>query len=300
MKRWMAIINPAAGHGRCGKLAEHYLDILRDRGLSIDSRCTGAPGDAVEMTREALAAGENCLIALGGDGTANEVVNGIARHAPEGTATLATLPLGTGNSFLADFGMQEIDAALDRIAAGRASPCDLLRCTITEGSQVREHWSLNNVVVGFGADVGDLMNRRLKRFGQFGYTLGVMLEVARLNPPAMRLSIDGQEEERCITMINIGNSQYTGGNMRISPTSIVDDGLADVVTVEKLTRRQLLRAFGMIFDGRHIEHPLVNVVRCRHVSISAERPLPLLFDGDVVGTTPLEVEVVPGALRVVR
>lgn len=297
---WIAIVNPTAGHGRCGKRAESVIERLRGDGFPVSARLTCGPGDGTRLAREAVAEGFTNVLAVGGDGTVNEVVNGIMQAAKPGRVTLATLPLGTANSFLRDFGQQELSGALQAIARGNAPPCDLLRCRITLDGQRREHWTLNNIIVGFGANVGALMNRRLKFLGWAGYSVGVIIEVARLSTPPMAMEIDGVVTEQPMTMINIANSQFTGGNMHISPGALVDDGLLDVLVISPLTRRQLLRAFPLIFDGRHISHPLIRIVKGRRIALASDRPLPLLIDGDIIGTTPLEVDVVPAALRVVR
>lgn len=297
---WIAVVNPVAGHGQCRRRVLPILNELRVRGLSISVRTTRSPGDGVRIVNEAIREGFTHVLAVGGDGTVNEAVNGIMGAGATGPVTLATLPLGTANSFLRDFGQQDVAGAVSSIVRGTAPPCDLLRCRITVDGEAREHWALNNVIVGFGANVGALMNRRLKFLGRLGYTVGVIVEVTRLSAPRMVLRIDGTGFDQPMTMVNIANSQFTGGNMRISPGALVDDGLLDVLVIDRLTRVQLLLAFPLIFDGRHITHPLIRLVRGRTVSIAADEPLPLLIDGDVVGGTPLEIEVVPGALRVVR
>lgn len=298
--RWAAIVNPSAGHGRCGKKASRSLDLLDEAGLEVDRLVTERPGHATELVSRAIRNGIRNVIALGGDGTANEVVNGITGSAHPEEITLATLPLGTGNSFLADFDMQDIGAAIDRLLAGTAPPTDLLRCTLHVDGVPTERWVLNNIIVGFGADVGALMNRRLKPLGEMGYSIGVLLELARLRPPRMRISIDGRTHERPFTMINVGNSQYTGGNMRISPLSQVDDGFFDLLLAERMTRLQLIRVFPRIFRGTHLKNERITTEKGTSLSVETDRPLPVLIDGDIAGTTPISVELVPRALRVVR
>jgi diacylglycerol kinase (ATP) len=300
MTEWVAITNPAAGHGRCGKRAGAFIDRLRIAGVEVREEWTTRPGHATNIARDAIQAGCLHFIAIGGDGTTNEVVNGIAEEDHLGTVVLATLPLGTGNSFLADFGLQDPDDALAAIIRCDAPACDLIRCRITNGDGQREYWCLNNIMAGFGADVGALMNRRLKFLGESGYTVGVLIELARLNPPMIEIELDGETFSRRMVMVNVGNSQYTGGNMRISPESIVDDGLLDLIIAENMSRAQLLTPFQRIFAGKHIGHPRITNLQGRRVRIASERPLPLLIDGDTIGTTPLEAEVVPGAIRMVR
>jgi diacylglycerol kinase (ATP) len=297
---WVAVVNPVAGHGQCGRRALAVIEVLCRQGLSVSVRTTGFAGEGVQIVREVVAQGFRNLLAVGGDGTANEVVNGIAQAGAVGSVRFATLPLGTSNSFLRDFGQQEVDRAVAAIVRGDAPPCDLLRCRISLDGELREHWALNNIIVGFGANVGALMNRRLKFLGKAGYSAGVVIEVARLTAPRMILQVDGAAIDQPVTMVNVANSQFTGGNMHISPGALVDDGLFDVLIIERLTRRQLLNAFPLIFSGRHVTHPLVRLVKGRRMVLSTERPLPLLIDGDIIGSTPLEVEVVPAALRVIR
>lgn len=299
-KRWLAVVNHAAAGGKCGERIGDAADELRWRGLALTTRFTTKPGEAVDLTAQGIAEGFTRIMAVGGDGTVNEAVNGIARTRADGTITLATLPLGTSNSFLRDFDQQKLPNAIARITAGVAPPCDLVRCRILVDGVPTERWFLNNVIVGFGANVGDTMNRHLKFMGKHGYSLGVFIEVARLKTPVMTISIDGVTRSVPITMVNIGNSQFTGGVMHISPGALVDDGLFDVVSIGNLSRLGLLMAFPRVFNGSILSHPKITHVLGKKLSLETDNALPVLFDGDIAGTTPLEAEVVPGAIRVVR
>jgi len=301
MDEWFAIANPTAGHGQCGRRLSEALEQMRSRGISVRAETTSFAGHGVDLAREALRRGHSKLLAIGGEGTVNEVLNGIgAEGRTGGDVTLATLPLGTCNSFLRDFGILDVDAAIDRIAAGAAPPCDVLACRISVDGAQAGRWALNNVIIGFGADVGALMNRRLKVLGRLGYTVGVLVTLARLRPPVMNVQLDGMRAHRRITMINVGNSQFTGATMHISPGALVDDGILDVLVIDRLNRRELLHAFPLIFTGEHLRDPHIRLVKGPRVRVEAERTLPLLIDGDVIGTTPVEIEVLPRVIRFVR
>jgi diacylglycerol kinase (ATP) len=298
-KRWLAIVNPTAARGKCAERVGPALDDLRWRGLTVVTRCTAKRGDGILHAQQGLAEGFTQFIAVGGDGTVNEVVNGIAPNCSDGSITIATLPLGTSNSFLRDFDQQKPGNAIKRIATGTAEPCDVIRFRFSLDGKPAERWALNNVIVGFGANVGDTMNRRLKFCGKNGYSVGVFIEMARLKCPMMRIAVDGEENSGPVTMVNIGNSQFTGGVMHISPGALVNDGLFDIVTIGELSRLGLLMAFPRIFNGTILSHPKVSLTKGKKLSLSTDSPLPLLFDGDVAGTTPIEAEIVPGAIRAI-
>ena len=179
-ERYFTIVNPAAGGGRCGKLAPAALDKLRAAGLALEVRETRAPGEATVFAHEAYAAGFRNFIAVGGDGTGFEIVNGIFPAAlSEGRAALGFLPLGTGNSFLRDFTDRGADYAIESILAHRRRPCDVIRLNHAGESL----FYINTLNMGFAADVATLTNRRLKFLGELGYLVGVLVSLARLAPP---------------------------------------------------------------------------------------------------------------------
>lgn len=298
MDDWIVIANPTAGRGRCARGLPAALAALAERGVRAEVLTTEHAGDGVRLAGVAHERGYRRVLVAGGEGTVNEVLNGLAKTNALGEHTLGTIPLGTGNSFLADFGLQDVGAAVERIAAGDASPCDAMACEFDAGGSPR--WVLNNVLFGFGADVGDLMNRRLKPLGTFGYTAGVLVELARFRRRRFSIHTDAGEVSGEYAIISVANSQYTGGNMQISPGALVDDGLLDAVTVGSMSRIGLLRAFPLVFRGAHLDHPKVDLTRTQRVRVESDVAVPVLVDGDVAGVTPVTVTVFPAALQVIR
>src|SRR5260370_34864947 len=179
MDRFFAIVNPAAGGGRSAKLAGPALGRLREKGLKVDVIASTGPGHTVQLAREAYDQGYRCFLAVGGDGTAPEILNGVfgGRSAVQRIA-LGFLPLGTGNSFLRDFTKDGAAASMQALLEGRTRPVDLLRLTHAAG----EIYSFNLLSVGFTADVATLANLIFKPPGNLGYLLGVVLCVVRLCP----------------------------------------------------------------------------------------------------------------------
>lgn len=154
---FFAVVNPAAGGGRCGKLVQSVLDRLRAGGIKLEVVETTGPGQGTHLTRDAWARGYRKFIAVGGDGTSYEIVNGLfPRRESDEPATLAFLPLGTGNSFLRDFTGRGVEHAIEALLAGRSQPCDVLRLRHAEGVL---HY-INLLAMGFAADVAALRARR--------------------------------------------------------------------------------------------------------------------------------------------
>src|SRR5579863_10429323 len=177
MERFFAIINPAAGGGRSAKLAGSIIARLREKGLHADVIASAGPGHAVELAREAYEQGYRRFIAVGGDGTAHEILNGVftGRDVTR-RISLGLLPLGTGNSFLRDFTNDAVESSIEALIAGRSRPIDLIRLTHSAG----EMYSFNLFSLGFTADVAALTNRAFKPLGRLGYLLGVFLRVVQL------------------------------------------------------------------------------------------------------------------------
>jgi diacylglycerol kinase (ATP) len=298
---WIAVVNPVAGGERCGRAAASVLRSLRTRldgaGETLEIVYTGAAGDATRLAREAFGRGARRFLAVGGDGTAFEVLNGLfpeAKGDPR-SVVLGFLPLGTGNSFVRDFSRDGVAYCLDALVAGRRRNVDLLRVRHQHG----ELMALGAVSLGYGAAVAALVNRRLKRFGKLGYSLGVLAEVARLAPGMVRLAVDGGEARtESLVLLCACNNQYVGGDMRMAPDAVVDDGLLDLVTVGPVGRFDLVRTFPRIFAGTHLEHPAVMSRRTRAVELDLPAQVDVMIDGESLRMRIERVEVVPAAITV--
>ncbi len=293
---FVAVVNPAAGGGRCARRVGPVLARLRDAGLTIEVRETQAPGHGIAITREAVEGGCRDVIAVGGDGTANEVVNGITEAAVtdrEERVRLGLLPLGTGNSFLRDFSTHGAEHAIQALTSGQRRPCDILRLVHDTGSRD----FINVLGFGFPADVGELVDRRLKPLGAPGYTVGVLAKLAGLR--ALDLSHrldDGAPFNDAVTLLCVCNSRFTGGTMEMAPPARIDDGLMDVVRVDRASRLTLLRTFPKIFRGAHLAHPAVHHAHARRLIFDTKSPVAINLDGEVMRVVPQSVEVLSRAI----
>jgi diacylglycerol kinase (ATP) len=297
MDRFFAIVNPAAGGGRSAKLAGPALARLREKGLRVDVIASTSPGHGVQLAREAYDQGYRRFLAVGGDGTAHEILNGVfAGRSNVQRIALGFLPLGTGNSFLRDFAKDGAAASMQALVEGRTRTVDLLRLTHAAG----EIYSFNLLSVGFTADVAALTNRIFKPFGDLGYLLGVFVRVVQLRRRSMALRCDDDAEwnEARSLFLTFNNSKYTGGTMLIAPNADPSDGLIEFVRWGPIGRLGLLRTLPRLYDGSHIEHPLASRRAVRHVEFKEAAAVDVMIDGEVATLVCRSLDVVPAAVDV--
>jgi diacylglycerol kinase (ATP) len=297
MQRFIAIVNPAAGGGRSAKLAGAALAHLREKNVQVDSIASTGPGHAVQLAREAYDQGYRRFLAVGGDGTAHEILNGIFAHRQSvERIALGFLPLGTGNSFLRDFSKNGAEASLQAIVENRKRPIDLLRLNHATG----EVFSFNLLSVGFTADVAALTNRAFKPFGPLGYLLGVFVRVLQLRRRSFALRCDDDQEwdERRSLFLTFNNSKYTGGTMLIAPNADPADGLIEFVRWGPIGRLGLLRNLPRLYDGSHIQHPLASRRAVRRVEFNVAAPVDIMIDGEVATLECRSLDILPSAVDV--
>ncbi|MFZ0733591.1 MAG: diacylglycerol kinase family protein [Candidatus Sulfotelmatobacter sp.] len=297
-QKYLAIVNPAAGGGRRGALLNPALDRLRAAGLEIDVAPTTGPGHAAEIARDAYNHGVRHFIAVGGDGTSYEIVNGlfpIAENAER--PTLGLLPLGTGNSFLRDFSDKGVEYAIDSLLANRSRPCDVLRLRHRAGVI---HF-INLLSMGFSADVATLRERRFSSWGELGYLTSIFLTLARFNRRPFPLRVEDQQEfdARPCLFVTFNNSKFTGGTMMIAPQAEIADGMIEYVRWGPIGRLGLIRNLPGLYDGTHIEHPLAERKAVKRIEFRLDNPVDVMVDGEVLTLYCEELDVLPGALNVV-
>ena len=292
-----AVVNPAAGGGRCGKLAVAALERLRRAGVPLEAHETRGPGDGIRLAREAFCTGFRRFLAVGGDGTSCEIVNGIFPQALGGELPqLAFLPLGTGNSFLRDFTTCGIEHATETLLAGRARPCDVLLMTHREGVL----YYINLLSLGFAADVAFLRHRRFQRYGELGYLLALLTCLARLERRSFPLRADGNPEydRRPCLFLTFNNSKFTGGKMMIAPNADPCDGLIEYVRWGPISRLGLLANLHTLYTGTHVKHPLASRQAVRQVEFQLDAPVNVMVDGEVLKLQCQRLDVLPGVLEV--
>jgi diacylglycerol kinase (ATP) len=313
--RFFAIINPVAGDGRCGRLAPDVIDRLQRHGVGIQVTRTARPGDATEIARDAYADGYRKFIAIGGDGTAFEIINGLFPEAlTQGRPTLAILPLGTGNSFLRDFTSRGVEHSIEALRQGERRSCDVIRLRhsgtavpAAPGSKKRlggsdgDIYFMNLLSLGFPAEVGAMTNRRFKRWGELGYIFGVLAELANLRHAAFPHRLDAAidwDRRKCL-FLSFSNSKFTGGKMKIAPRADATDGKIEYVRWSPIGRLRLLWLFPRLFSGTHIDHPLASRAASERVEFDLQAPVNVMIDGEILTLQCRSLEILPAALDVV-
>ena len=295
----LLIVNPAAGHGKGRKCYERLAPALKDGIPGLEVRFSEYAGHAVELGKAAAAEGFDRIICLGGDGTPFEVVGGLyARGRPAKVPEIGLLPAGTGNSFLRDFGTETADEALRHILDGRRRRVDLVEFEDVEDGRTVRRYSLNIIGVGLIADILQLTNERLKFLGAAGYSVAVLVRLARGMRNRVEIVAEGERRTAVDSALVISNSKFTGGKMKIAPAADVADGRADLVLFNGVNRREIVRIFGGVFSGKHAAHPKVEMRPAAEMAIEADPPLRVMADGELLGRTPLRLRVLPGELVV--
>jgi diacylglycerol kinase (ATP) len=294
---FFAIVNPAAGGGRCGRLADSALNLVRQTSVDLEVARTTCVGEAVELVRRAYEQGFRNFLAVGGDGTSYEVVNGLFPRSLTGDrAAIAILPLGTGNSFLKDFTSRGFEYTIDAIKNGSRRPCDIIRLHHAGG----DIYFLNLVSLGFPADVGELTNHRFKKLGEWGYVFGVFTHLTRFKHRAFPHRLDGASEwdRRPCLFLAFSNSKFTGGNMMIAPKADPADGQIEYVRWSPISRLRLIRTLPRLFTGTHIDHPLASRASARRIDFDLGGPVNVLVDGESLQLDCRSLEILPAALDV--
>ncbi|MHB0884800.1 MAG: diacylglycerol/lipid kinase family protein [Bacillota bacterium] len=284
----LVIVNRSAGHGRAAGIWEQIRPVLLARGSEYEWVETLRPGHATELARDAVSRGFQRVIALGGDGTVHETVNGLALS----PIVLGVIPAGTGNDFAKTLALPRNPAqALAAIDSGRVRRIDLARAN--------DRYYMNVAGVGFDAEVAGEANRIPKYIkGAFGYVVSIFRVLPRYSPVSLRIDLDGRILEQPCLLVSAGNGRYYGGGLKICPEAIPDDGLLDVIVGGDLGKAETLAVLPRVFVGTHITHPKVKTYRA--VKVRIESPVPLLVqaDGEIIGQTPVTFELIPGALAV--
>ena len=284
------LVNPSSGRGT-GRANLDRIRVLASKlgaGLCVSRKV----GDLAEQARRAAEDGVERLLVAGGDGTMHYAVQGLA-----GTScALGVIPLGSGNDLAGTLGIPpDVDAAVERALSGEVRRVDLVR--------VGETWSVSYAGVGFDSEVTRYANETKILRGPLIYFYAVIHTLVTFTPPRMRIVHDTGEFEGKVMFTVVNNLPRFGGGMRIAPDAKMDDGLLDLVIVKEVPKPVLLSIFPKVYNGKHVGHPAVQIVRTRRAEITIDRAMTMYGGGEplraVVAGEPVAVEVVPGGLGIV-
>lgn len=292
----LVVFNPQAGRGRGHKRAQEVQAALQAAGIDYESVVSEARGHAIELAHRAALAGWELIVAAGGDGTINEVVNGLMQAEAAGVACrLGVMPIGSGNDFAACLGIPiDLRQAAQRLSLGQTRRVDV--------GQVNGRYFDNNVGLAFEAMIGIEAHRITWLRGQPQYLLAVFRAMASYPFPVVDIfKDDGDRLAKQILMISVGNNRRNGGGFLVNPDAVPDDGLLDLCIVDALPRLQILRLLPKAMKGTHRGEPAVELTRSTRLVVESTAPLPLHADGEILDNDALRVEIAvePNRLEVV-
>ncbi|MGN6326568.1 diacylglycerol kinase family protein [Pseudolysinimonas sp.] len=298
-KRVVVAINPSASFGKSRDVGPALVQTLRASGHEVVSLQEPDWESLAASARAAVARRPDALVVVGGDGMVHLGANVLAgKRVP-----LGIVPAGTGNDMARSLGIPYESAEAGIRAFGEALGRDprtidaaKVRWTDPDGAP-QERWVACAMSAGFDALVNERANGMRHPKGPSRYTVAILIELARLRKVHYRLTLDDRVIETDASLVSIGNGVSLGGGMKVTPNAVLDDGLLDVMIVDPVSRLTFLRLFPKVFSGEHVGLPIVRMERARRLRIEADG-IVVYGDGERLGPTPVDVELVPGALRV--
>jgi len=294
------IVNPTASGGKVGKQWPQLRDVLAKSSLQFAAEITQWPGHAVEIARKALDEGFRYIVSVGGDGTVNEVVNGLVvdgRVPPD--VVLSIIPGGTGSDFSRILGIARDPIQASQTTLGhtcRAVDIGEIRC-IHDGQPIQRYF-VNVAGLGFDGEAAVRVNRMSKRIsGTIPYLTGLLLTLFSYRNKDVELTLDGQRVAGRFNSVIICNGQYFGGGMWIGPKAAADDGIFDIVILKDLNKLEFLINVPRVYKGTHLTHPKVESFQAKEVHVEAKQRMFIQAEGELVGEAPATFRIIPGALK---
>jgi YegS/Rv2252/BmrU family lipid kinase len=295
MTEYFLVVNKTAAGGRVAKIWEEEIRPLLDQhGLEYDFECTTHPQNAIEITQTRVNEGYRVICSVGGDGTANEVINGVMKADKPGIYMGFTV--GTGNDIPVAFGIPEgdINAVVECLINGQDKTFDVGYC------ENAERYFGGSASMGFDAEVADRTNKgSKKRSGTRNYQIALLQTIVKYKSHHLIITVDDGSpfEEECI-LVAIGNGKRYGGGMHICPSAEILDGKFSITIIDPISRFTLLRIFPRVYDGKHVEHKKVRTFDGTRIHVESKDKSLYQVDGEILGYLPETFITLPNALTV--
>lgn len=290
------IANTLSLRKKCSRFLSDIDETLKNKGIQTTIKFSEYHQHPLEMVRNLDISKYDCIVSCGGDGTNFQVLNGLLKyHDWNSIPPLGIIPSGRGNSFSMDLNIYNVDDAVQAIIKQDPKPVDV--CRFSQSDQ--NFYFVNLMGFGFITDVAKTA-ARFRWVGDLGYVFGVIHRSFQLRFHHIELTIDGQtiKEENCF--VEFCNSRFTGGSMMMAPEARIDDGMFDVVIASPLGRFSLLKTFPKIYNGTHIDHPSIRIIKAKEATVRCSVKKKLLPDGELFGETPTTVTIIPGCINYLR
>jgi len=295
------IVNPTAGAGRTAKKWPQISSWLKNIGLSFEHELTESPGHAIELAKSAAEKGYKLVVSVGGDGTINEIVNGLYESGSIRDVMLGIISTGTGSDYIRSVGLPcQFKEACQHLVNPRKLLVDLGVAEYTSNGRKVKRLFVNFAGLGFDAEVVKATTQRFKALGsKQSYLAGLLTTFLLYRNREVSLKVDGKTENRKVCTIIVSNGKYGGGSMLVAPHADPTDGFLDVLIIDDLSKPDLLWSLPRIYRGTHLTHPKVTLKKARDVYIQSIQQTSLQADGELLGETPVHFQVIPATLSLV-
>lgn len=309
LKPTLFIINPTSARGTTLRAWASARKKIAALGIDFDEHVTTRAGEATEVTREALINGATRTIAVGGDGTLSEVVNGYLDHegcAINKSAAIGLLPSGTGSDFRRSLRLTGQEDSIRTLLSSATRLLDVARAEFrNQDGASASRFFINVASFGLGGDVSASVNRwrnSLPRWigGRARFSAAAVAALGRYRNVRVSMRLDDEREIQISSnLIVVANGKFAGGGMMLAPDAQLDDGLLDVIVTDEATRWDVIKELPRIQRGGHLRNPKVKALRAREVSIDSGEPMAVDLDGEMVGYTPVNITLLPASIRFV-
>jgi YegS/Rv2252/BmrU family lipid kinase len=302
--QWLVIVNPNAGNGKGKKDWGKIVSILEKYGTNYKELFTERKGHAIELSKEGIEAGYRKFLCVGGDGTLNEIVNGVFNQdkCPTKEITLGSIPVGTGNDWGRMFGIPlNYDGAIQIIKEEKTMLHDVGRVNYYNGTEKGERYFMNIAGLGFESVVVKRTNvqKDKGKSGKAIYFYNLLMSLLSYQNTKAEIVIDGEKTEANIFSLNVGNGKYCGGGMRQTPFAVPDDGILDVTVIKGMGKFEIIMNLKILYDGTILNHPKVDGHKCKNVIVRSDSVLFVEADGESLGHTPAEFSIIPSCIKIV-
>jgi diacylglycerol kinase (ATP) len=301
---WLVIVNPNAGKGKGKKDWHKISSLLKKYSINFEAIFTESKSHAGRLAAEGISSGFRKVISVGGDGTLNEIVNGIFTQdsCPTSDITLALIPVGTGNDWGRMFGIPLLyESAVKTISEGKQIAHDIGKVSYFNGNNPEIRYFINIAGLGFEAAVVKRTNTQKDkgRSNKAIYFYNLLMSLISYKNTDAVLSIDGQEVSSKVFSISVGNGRYCGGGMRQTPEALTDDGLLDITVINGMGKIEIIRNLQILYDGTILSHPKVDGYRSSRVQVKSDKLLFAEADGESIGHTPIEFTIIPAGINII-
>ena len=287
MKNIFLIVNPQSGTKNYNKVLNYVVNEFDKYEIEYTLNKTEYSGHAIELVRSCDITKYDFVCAIGGDGTLYEVLNGMLTRDDEKKIPVGLIPGGTGNSFMKTIDCLDPMDAINKIINNIPRSIDVMRVKAAN----KKYYSLNLVGWGMATDIS-VFAEKLRFIGGQRYNIASIFEIVKNKKREGKLIVDGKERDDDFCFIISCNTKYVGKGMRMAPNALIDDGLIDLIIVKKTSRATLLSVFPKLFNGTHIEHDACEYLQCHSFSIIPKENGQLNIDGEIIGHTPVDVDIV--------